>query len=456
MERISFIFISIILTLTSAFSVCNAGTVAELYEVGAGDVLDVKVLENPDFSGHVTVALDGNINMPYVGNVRVSGENLEEIADIITKKLSEGYIKFPAVSVSLAQSSSKKIYGYGHLKMIGQIPYQEHITVIKALSIFSGMSEQGMFGKFILKRKKAGKYKNIVEVNVDNGVLVDSAVEEIVLEPDDILYVERSDTILLQGEVMKRGRVALENNMTVLSALLQIGGVSSNGLYGIIKIRRKQNGSEDYKDIARAKLDNGVITSNEVEETILMPDDILIVEQSETILLQGKIAKRGLLVLEKDMTVVTALLQAGGVSEDGSYGVLKIRRKEEGSQEYKDIAEAKLNDGAIESNEVAVMILQPDDILVVERSKKYFIYGEVNRTGEFVLTKDMTVFKALTIAGGFTKWGSANRVKVLRSNQENGGFETIHMDVDDVIEGDATKDIILIEGDIVVVSTGMF
>ena len=136
--------------------------------------------------------------------------------------------------------------------------------------------------------------------------------------------------------------------------------------------------------------------------------------------------------------------------------VLKIRRKEEGSQEYKDIAEAKLNDGAIESNEVAVMILQPDDILVVERSKKYFIYGEVNRTGEFVLTKDMTVFKALTIAGGFTKWGSANRVKVLRSNQENGGFETIHMDVDDVIEGDATKDIILIEGDIVVVSTGMF
>jgi len=73
-----------------------------------------------------------------------------------------------------------------------------------------------------------------------------------------------------------------------------------------------------------------------------------------------------------------------------------------------------------------------------------------------VLEKDMTVFKALTLTGGFTKWGSSSRVKVIRQTENNTGLATIKIKINDVIDGDAGADINLLPGDIVVVSTGIF
>jgi polysaccharide export outer membrane protein len=68
----------------------------------------------------------------------------------------------------------------------------------------------------------------------------------------------------------------------------------------------------------------------------------------------------------------------------------------------------------------------------------------------------MTVLKALTLVGGFTKWGSSSRVKILRPEKDNTGYETIKVNINDVIDGDATADIILEPGDIVVILKGIF
>ncbi len=72
-----------------------------------------------------------------------------------------------------------------------------------------------------------------------------------------------------------------------------------------------------------------------------------------------------------------------------------------------------------------------------------------------MLMNNMTVFKAITIAGGFTKWGSGGKVKILRPAQNISGFETIKVEVDDIIDGDATADIKLQPEDTVVVSSGL-
>ncbi len=112
--------------------------------------------------------------------------------------------------------------------------------------------------------------------------------------------------------------------------------------------------------------------------------------------------------------------------------------------------------GALKEQDVENMLLEPDDILLIERNKIFLIYGEVNRTGEFILKTDMTVFKALTIAGGFTKWGSNKGVKILRLKKDNTGFESLKVNISDVIEGDANADILLKSNDVVIVSTGIF
>ncbi len=97
----------------------------------------------------------------------------------------------------------------------------------------------------------------------------------------------------------------------------------------------------------------------------------------------------------------------------------------------------------------------PGDTIVVS-SDKFFVYGEVNRPGMFPREKNTTVLAAISMAGGFTKFGSASRVKVLRMNDKYDIYDTIPVNINDVLAGDSVADIQIRPGDIVVVSEGVF
>ena len=266
------------------------------------------------------------------------------------------------------------------------------------------------------------------------------------------LVKSESRKIFAYGEVARPGEFPFGENITVVKALSIAGGITANGLYGKVKVRRKQTGEAEYKDI---DIDlKGTIEGSTAEDMLLQPDDIIIVERNKTFFVYGEVNRPGEYVLEKDLTAVGSLSIAGGITANGLYGKVKVRRKQTGEAEYKDI-DIDLK-GTIEGSTAEDMLLQPDDIIIVERNKTFFVYGEVNKPGEYVLTNDMTVLKSLSLAGGFTKWGSPGRVKVLRPKNNNAGYETIKADIDDAIGGDAAKDISLQSGDIVVLSTGIF
>jgi polysaccharide export outer membrane protein len=432
----------------------------DLYTVGVNDVININVLDRRELSIQAIVGADGSITYPYIGSLFVKDMTLLEIKDEITKRLAEGYVTYPVVTVSLSKADIKKIYIYGEFVRRGAVPYEKDMTVLMAISLGGGASGDGLYGVLKVKRrqKRNLKYDVIIHTDINNGDIRDKKIENMLLEPDDILIIERNKTFLVQGEFAKRGRFVLEKDMTVLRALLETGGVSPDGFHGKLKVRRKQEDlAGGYKDVAESKINEGIIESTEVEDLILQPDDILIVERSKTFLVQGEFAKRGRFVLEKDMTVLRALLEAGGVSTDGFHGKLKVRRKQEGLVGgYKDVAESKINEGIFESKDVEDIILQPDDILIVERNKTYFMYGEVNKIGEYVFKRDITVFEAITVAGGFTKWGAKSKVKILRKNKDNNSFEIINVNIGKVIDGDAGADVQVKPDDTIVVSSAIF
>lgn len=47
-------------------------------------------------------------------------------------------------------------------------------------------------------------------------------------------------------------------------------------------------------------------------------------------------------------------------------------------------------------------------------SQRFYILGEVVNTGEYPLTKDLTVLQAFALAGGFTEWASKNEIILFR------------------------------------------
>jgi len=65
-------------------------------------------------------------------------------------------------------------------------------------------------------------------------------------------------------------------------------------------------------------------------------------------------------------------------------------------------------------------------------SQRFYILGEVVRTGEYPLVKELTVLQAFALAGGFTQWASKKEIILFR--RENGKEKVIQINYKDIIK----------------------
>ena len=83
-------------------------------------------------------------------------------------------------------------------------------------------------------------------------------------------------------------------------------------------------------------------------------------------------------------------------------------------------------------------------------SQRFYILGEVQRTGEYPLVKHLTVLQAFAVAGGFTEWASKKEIILLRTE---GGKEKIYrINYKDITKGkDLSQNIKLQADDTIIV-----
>jgi protein involved in polysaccharide export with SLBB domain len=94
--------------------------------------------------------------------------------------------------------------------------------------------------------------------------------------------------------------------------------------------------------------------------------------------------------------------------------------------------------------------------VIESRSRSFTISGEVTRPGTYPLTENTTVLKSIAIAGGFTRFGSSTNVKILRLRKDQPGYESITVNIKKIVNGESEADILIMNGDIVVVSQSLF
>lgn len=110
--------------------------------------------------------------------------------------------------------------------------------------------------------------------------------------------------------------------------------------------------------------------------------------------------------------------------------------------ELKKNMEEKLKD-FVETPVITVTVRTPG-------SQKFYILGEVARTGEYDLIKNLTVLQAFALAGGFTEWASKNEIILLR--RVGGEIKMISIKYKDIVKGkDLSQDIPIKANDTIIV-----
>lgn len=149
--------------------------------------------------------------------------------------------------------------------------------------------------------------------------------------------------------------------------------------------------------------------------------------RSQLVSVLGEVNQPGRYPLSGDTSLISLLAAAGGISQSGGAEITLIHN---GASQYYDLTNLGKPDQAI--NQVKV---QPGDRVFVPKQKMIFVYGEVLRPGTYPLTSNMTVMKAIAVAGGFTGKASKRNIELQRPASK-GGVDNKETDLATLLQAD--------------------
>jgi polysaccharide export outer membrane protein len=146
----------------------------------------------------------------------------------------------------------------------------------------------------------------------------------------------------------------------------------------------------------------------------------------------GQVNKPGSYPLLTFNTHVSQMLAtAGGIASTGGDSVILMGTRD-GKPFRKVIDVASLY---LDNNVGDDLLLEAGDGLYVDRAPMFYIYGEVQRPGNYPIARHMTVVQALAAGGGLTPRGTERSLRVYR-HRKDGTTERIEPKSADLVQPD--------------------
>ncbi len=135
------------------------------------------------------VDVEGNIDFPVLGKVKLLGLTVEEAKELIKQKLSEGYLKDPIVNIRILNF---RISVLGEVRSPGSYPISgERVTIMEALALAGDLTIKGRRDNILIVRDFDGA-KTYTRINLTNKEVFNSPVYY--LTQNDVVYVEPNNS----------------------------------------------------------------------------------------------------------------------------------------------------------------------------------------------------------------------------------------------------------------------
>jgi polysaccharide export outer membrane protein len=157
------------------------------YIVGKSDVLHVNVWKEPELSQTVTVRTDGNISLPLISEVKVSGMTPLQIQTMIADKL-KAYMTNPQVTVTVTEIRSKRAFITGEVARPGGYSLNAETTVLQLIAEAGGFTQFAKRDDIVVLRFENGKREKLV-FKYKAVVQGKNASQNIALRPGDTVVV---------------------------------------------------------------------------------------------------------------------------------------------------------------------------------------------------------------------------------------------------------------------------
>lgn len=229
------------------------------YRLGSGDLIKILVYQNPDLTMETRLSDSGNTSYPLLGSIKLGGLTVAEAERLIANGLRKGeFVKDPQVTVVLETARGSQVSVLGQVQKPGRYVLetgQTHLSDVLAMA--GGITPQLGADQVTVVGSRDGKP---FRKEVDLAQMFSSAERpnDLLMQSNDVVYVDRAPVFYIYGEVQKPGQLRLERGMTLLQGLASGGGLTQRGTERGIRIhRRTSTGTQVLEPDMQARLQDG-------------------------------------------------------------------------------------------------------------------------------------------------------------------------------------------------------
>jgi len=235
---------------------------------------------------------EGYINFPLIGRVRAGGLTQQQLEAELVKRLRE-YIVNPQVIITVTQFRSEPVFFVGLFRSPGIYPLQGRRTLVEMLSSIGGLQPNAARHIKVTRRMEYGTIplpnavedpeKKISSVEISIGSLRENVnpAEDIVLQPYDVVSVERAELVYVNGDVGKVGGIELgeRDSVSITQALTMAGGFGRDADQSKVRILRPILNTDRRAEI---DIDAKRVFEGRENDFPLLPNDVLYVPHKYT------------------------------------------------------------------------------------------------------------------------------------------------------------------------------
>jgi polysaccharide export outer membrane protein len=207
------------------------------------------------------------------------------------------------------------------------------------------------------------------------------------------------------------------------------------------------------------KVDVAGLTAQELEKKLASILDqkytkgahvTVFIKEYQKVSVFGAVGRSGSYELVGPTTLLQVISLAGGLTPEAGNELYVFRQSKDGQKTRIPVNLKDLTSG----NQNLNIDLQPNDVvsIPIDQMLTAYVYGEVKNPGaiQFRQSKRFTLLQAIAKAGGLTEWASKSSVTIKRTEKETGKEMQFVVNLKK-IEAMKTPDIILDEGDVIII-----
>lgn len=170
----------------------RAAASAEDYVLQAGDLIEIKVFQEPSLDRSVRLTSNNIIALPLIGGAEILGSTVSTAEQTLTNAFKT-YLKDPYINIFVKEYGNASVYVIGqvHKPQSVKIPPERNLTLLEAISAVGGFTDVAAASKIRILRIENGVERTMF-VDITKAIKQGDKAADILLMPGDVVFVPQS------------------------------------------------------------------------------------------------------------------------------------------------------------------------------------------------------------------------------------------------------------------------